>query len=64
MSAMARKPKDLPRWRVIRIVGNAAREICTLPVASAEAAIKGAIREHGIDDPHEQKRLAARPVMQ
>jgi hypothetical protein len=57
-----RTPKDLPRWRVIQIVGNAAREICTLPAASADAAIKGAIREYGIDDPHQQARLAARPV--
>jgi len=62
MSAMIRKPKDLPRWRVIRIVGNAAREVCTMPAASADAAIRRAIREYAIDDPHQQARLGDSPV--
>ena len=57
-----RSPKDLPRWRVSRIIGNRAREICELEAPHAEAAIKRAIREFGIDDPHQQQRLAARPV--
>ena len=47
------------RWRVTVIGGSRAREITELEATSAEAAIKRAIREHGIDDPHKQKRLAA-----
>lgn len=57
---MKRKSENLPRWVVNRIIGNQAREICELEAKSAEAAIKRAIREYGIDDP--QQRLAARPV--
>jgi hypothetical protein len=41
------------------IGGNRARQVTELEAASAEAAIKRAIRERGIDDPHKQKRLMA-----
>src|SRR5437868_1839153 len=44
-------PKDLPRWRVSRIVGNRAREIGELQAADANAAIKRTIREYGINNP-------------
>ena len=37
----------------------AARQVCELEAASAEAVIIRAIREFGIDDPHKQKGLAA-----
>jgi hypothetical protein len=47
---------------VSRIVGNRAREVCELEAADADAAIKRTSREYGIDDPHQQQRLAARPV--
>jgi hypothetical protein len=57
-----RSPKDLPRWRVTVIVGARAREITELQAETAEAAIKRAIREFGINNPHHQSRLAARPV--
>src|SRR5438270_10695624 len=33
-----------------------------LAAADADSAIKRAIREYGIDDPHQQQRLAARPA--
>ena len=58
-----RSPKQALRWRVSRIVGNRARELCELKAGNADAAIKRAIREYGIDDPHQQQRLAARPVV-
>jgi hypothetical protein len=57
-----RLPKDLPRWRVTRIVGNRARELCELEAATADAAVKRAIREFGIDA-ERAKRLAAYRVM-
>ena len=50
---------SVQRWRVTVIGGSRAREITELQADSAEAAIKRAIREHGINDPHQQKRLAA-----
>ena len=53
------KTVGVVRWRVTQIGGSRGREICELEAASAEAAIKRAIREHGIDDPHRQSRLAA-----
>jgi hypothetical protein len=46
-------------WCVTVIAGSRAREICELQANTAAAAIKRAIREHGMDDPHQQKRLAA-----
>ena len=47
-----------PRWRVTVIGGNRARQLTEQEAASAEVA-KRAIREHGINDPHQQKRLMA-----
>lgn len=55
---MANRPKDLPKWRVTRIVGAAAREVCELHATSAEEAVKRAIREYDIE-PERQSRLAA-----
>ena len=51
-----------PRGRVNVIVGNKAREIAELQAPTADAAIKRAIAEFGISDPHKQARLAARSV--
>jgi hypothetical protein len=51
--------KPAPRWRVTQIGGSRGREICELEAATADAAIKRAVREYGIDDPHRQSRLAA-----
>ena len=50
---------SVQRWRVTMIGGSRAREITELQADSAEAAIKRAIKEHGIDDLHRQSRLAA-----
>jgi hypothetical protein len=57
---MRKQSESSPRWRVNAIVGNKAREIAELQAPTAEAAIKRAIREYGINDPHKQQRLAAR----
>ena len=50
--------KSFPRWRVTRIISAKAHEICELDAASAEHAIKRAIREFEIE-PERQNRLAA-----
>ena len=50
---------SVSRWRVTVIAGSRGREVCELQAESAEAAIKRAIREHGIENPERQKRLGA-----
>jgi hypothetical protein len=57
-----RKSESAQRWRVTRLIGNAAREICEFQANSAEEAIKRAIKEFGITDAHQQKRLGAQRV--
>jgi len=53
--------RQLLRWRVIRIQGARAQEICVVEAVDEKAAVKFAIREYGIVDPQQQRRLAARP---
>ena len=55
---MPKNSKNLPRWRVTRIVGAKAREVCELEAKTAEEAVKRAAKEYGIE-PERQKRLAA-----
>ena len=55
---MKRKNESTPRWRVTVIAGARAREITELKAESAEAAIKRAIREHGIE-PEQQNWVGA-----
>jgi hypothetical protein len=55
---MAKSAKDLPKWRVTRLIGARASEICELRAKNADDAIKRAVREYGIE-PERQKRLAA-----
>ena len=50
--------RNSPRWRVTRIIGAKAHEICELGATSADHAIKRAIREFEIE-PERQNRLAA-----
>lgn len=45
---MKRTRKSSPRWRVTRIAGAKAREICELEAKNAEAAVRRVIREHQI----------------
>jgi hypothetical protein len=47
-----------PRWRVTRIAGARATELCELEATSAEEAVKRAIREFEIA-PEQQNRIAA-----
>jgi hypothetical protein len=54
--------KQLKRWRVSRIKGNAAYDYGTVEAATAEEAIKKIVGEEGISDPEMLKRLTARPV--
>jgi len=49
-------------WRIIRIKASPAAVIGHVQAPDAEQAIKEAIREFGITDPEQQKRLAAQPV--
>jgi len=55
--------KSVQRWRVTQIGGNRAREICELEAKDAATAVRRAIREYGIDDPHRQRRLVAQRVV-
>jgi hypothetical protein len=55
-------PIIVPQHGAVRSAGDCRQPRprgCELQAESAEAAIKRAIREQGIDDPHKQKRLAA-----
>jgi len=55
-------PQKLYQWRITRIRSTPAALIGHVEAPDAEQAIKEAIREFGITDPEQQKRLAAQPV--
>jgi hypothetical protein len=55
-------PQKLYQWRIIRIRSTPAALIGHVQTPDAEQAIKEAIREFGITDPGQQKRLAAQMV--
>jgi hypothetical protein len=55
--------KSSPRWRVIRIGGAKAREICELQAKTAEDAVKRVIREYPVPS-EDHYRLKAIPVGQ
>ena len=50
------------QWRIIRIKASPAAVLGHVNAPDADQAIKQAIREFGITDPEQQKRLAAQPV--
>jgi hypothetical protein len=52
--------KKLSNWRVIRIRGNKAELVGTVPAADEKSAIRAAIKEYKIGNPEQQRRLAAR----
>jgi hypothetical protein len=56
-----RNTKSSLRWRVIRIGGARAREICELQAKTAEDAVKRVIREFPVP-PEDHYRLKAVPV--
>ena len=49
-------------WRITRIRSTPAALIGHVEAPDAEQAIEEAIRQFGIADPEQQKRLAAQPV--
>jgi hypothetical protein len=55
---MAKAPKNLPTWRIIEFAKKG-RYLGTVRAAEAKSAVKVAIKEFGIDDPHRQRRLVA-----
>jgi hypothetical protein len=52
--------KELPRWVVSRIVGNRAKYVMTISAPTAESAISTVVKDLGITNREEIKRLAAR----
>ena len=52
--------KKLSNWRVIRIRGNKAELVGAVPAADEKSAFRAAIKEYKIDNPEQQRRLAAR----
>ncbi len=61
---MSRKPsKAAPprRWRVIEIAKKG-RHLADVPARDADAAIRKAIEDYGITEPHRQRRLIAQPI--
>ena len=61
MARLASK-RALPRWKIIRLKATPAEELGTIEVPDAEPAIRIAIEQFEIDDPHRQRRLVARRV--
>ena len=59
MARVASK-RTLPRWKIIRIKATPAEELGTVETPDAEPAIRIAIEQFEIDDPHRQRRLVAR----
>ena len=57
-----RSPWKTVRWRISRIKAAPACEIGTETAPDAESAIRRAIEQYEITDPHKQSRLAARRV--
>jgi hypothetical protein len=56
-------PKAAPRrrWRIIEI-RKRGQTIATVHAPDADAAIRKAIEDYGITEPHRQRRLVAQPV--
>jgi hypothetical protein len=52
-------PKSELRWIITHIRGKRADRIGVVKAADADAAIKAAVREFGITDPDDRKRLCA-----
>jgi hypothetical protein len=59
---MGKKPTKQPRWRIALIKSTPAAELGTITAPDAETAIRKAIEEWQITEPHRQQRLFARRV--
>jgi hypothetical protein len=55
---MAKKATE-QRWKIFRLKGTPAAFLGGVMATDADAAIRAAIEEFGIDDPAQQKRLLA-----
>ena len=53
------KPKTLPRWQINYIKGRPPTTLGHVEAPTAEAAIKKAIEQFKITEPHRQQRVAA-----
>jgi hypothetical protein len=61
--AMPKRPSTkMYEWRITRIRSTPAALIGHVEAPDAEQAIREAIRQFGITDPEQQKRLAAQPM--
>jgi hypothetical protein len=58
---MKKPTTKLRRWRIV-VIRKKGERIGTVEAATAEEAIKTAIREYEITDPERQRRLTAQPV--
>jgi len=58
---MSKAAKPMRSWRIIEI-RKKGHHIATVAAPDADAAIKAAIRDYAITDPHRQRRLVAQPV--
>ena len=58
-SRMAKKVRTLHRWLIYRIRGTPAQFVGSVQAPDEQSAIKEAIKEFGITDPEQQKRLIA-----
>jgi hypothetical protein len=60
---MAKAANHLPTtWRITLIRDHSGVRIGTVLAATAEEAIKVAIRDYGITDPEQQRRLVAQRI--
>jgi len=61
MARATKESKPLRSWRIIEIAKKG-REIATLAAAGPDEAIRKAIEQYGITEPHRQRRLVAQPI--
>jgi hypothetical protein len=52
-------PEKRYRWSIYRLRGTPAAFLGSVDAADEKSAIKAAIEQFAIDDPHQQKRLIA-----
>jgi hypothetical protein len=54
------KEKQVPRWRVIRLIATPAAEVGRVDAADADQAVKAAIKEYDLDPSLEPRLMAIR----
>jgi predicted chitinase len=58
---MSKAAKPMRSWRITEI-RKKGHHIATVKAPDADAAIRKAIEDYGITDPHRQRRLVAQPM--